>query len=98
MKIGSIARPNAKGQVVIPKEVRDALGIDANALLTIVVRGRGIYMYPIDEVITKVETESSFLKMLEKTKGTWAERGWTAMRRRKRKTELAASKRRRRAW
>ncbi len=44
MKIGSFTTPNDKGQIVIPKEMRDALSIDTNATLNIILAGKGIYI------------------------------------------------------
>jgi len=53
-----ITKTNQKGQIVIPKKFRNVLGIRANDLLNLVVRGRGIYIYPITEVITSTKNEN----------------------------------------
>lgn len=98
MKIVNIAEPNEKGQIVIPKEVREALGITQNTPLNIVVRGEGIYLYPIVEVITKGEKENSYLKLLEKTKGSWQTEKWQTIRALRKKVELEASSKRRLKW
>ena len=97
MKVGIITKTNQKGQIVIPKEIRESLGIDANVALNLVLRGRGIYIYPVEEVITKVERESSYLRILEKTQGSWEKANWKFLRKR-RKIELSASKKRKRKW
>lgn len=98
MKIGNIAKPNAKGQIVIPKEFRKVLGIDKNVLLNLVLRGGGIYLYPIFEVAPKIDGENSYLKVLEKTRGKWSE-NWQALAKEKRAIELSASvKRKKEAW
>ncbi len=77
MKIGNFTTPNSKGQIVIPKQLRDALGITPKTPLNLVLRGGGIYIYPIDEVITKLESESSYLSILEKTQGAWTnDKSW----------------------
>jgi AbrB family looped-hinge helix DNA binding protein len=95
MKIGNIVKSNIKGQVVIPKEIRDALGINENISLNLILAGQGIYLYPIKEVVTKVEGESSYLKLLEKTKGSWGKEKADPNRS---KLELKASKERKKAW
>lgn len=97
MKVGVIIKPNQKGQVVIPKEFRKILGIKNNVPLNIVVRGRGIYIYPVSEVITTAESESSYLKILEKTRGKWKE-PWEKLRKKRRAVELSASKKRKQIW
>lgn len=71
MNVGVIIRPNGKGQIVIPKEFRDNLGIDVNVPFNLVMRGKGIYIYPVVDVVATAETESSYLDILEKTKGAW---------------------------
>ena len=69
MKVGIITKTNQKGQIVIPKKFRSVLGIRTNDLLNLVIRGRGIYICPVTEVITSSEDENSYLKILEKTRG-----------------------------
>lgn len=98
MKVGIITKPNKKGQIVIPKKMREALGIDANVSLNVILRGEGIYIYPVKEVITKGEGESSYIKILQKTQGAWTEEDWDSLRKKRTKTELLASKRRKQAW
>lgn len=98
MKIETITKTNQKGQIVIPKAMREALGIDTGAVLNLTLRGSGIYIFPVDEVLTKIEAESSYLKILEKTQGSWAKEDWGFLRNKRRKTELSASKKRREVW
>lgn len=97
MKIGIILNPNEKGQVVIPKEIREKLGINSDTPLNVVLRGSGIYIYPIEGIISRSKVENSYLKTLGKTKGVWAkiETGPTA---KKRHLELSAAARRRKTW
>lgn len=97
MKIGTFTTPNEKGQIVIPKEIRDALGIDTNVTLNIMQVGKGIYIYPVEEFITKADEESSYIQLLEKTKGSW--RGeYEDDTSKKSQRELDASNRRKKAW
>lgn len=95
--MNTIAKPNVKGQVVIPKKVRESLGITPDTFLNIVVRGQGIYMYPLMPDATDA---FSYLKILEKTRGAWGKETpeEARARRARRKLELAASRRNKKAW
>lgn len=98
MKIGSFTTPNNKGQIVIPKDIRDALGIDTHVMLNITLVGKGIYIYPVEEFLTYAEGENSYVQLLEKTKGAWREEDWKKIRAKKSKIELEASKSRKNVW
>ena len=98
MKFGYISEPNSKGQIVIPKKLRDDLGITQDTPLQIVQRGEGIYIYPIEGVETKYNTESSFAQILEKTRGTWAGDDWVKTEKKRRQIELKAARLRKRTW
>lgn len=93
MKIGTITTPNAKGQIVIPKAMRELLGMGVNTPVNVTVRGEGIYIYPIRGVLGKHETEESYLKVLEKTAGSWSGNGWEKTRKKRQRIELAAAAR-----
>ena len=82
---------------MIPKEVRDALGITENDSLHMVIRGNAVYMYPIKEVLGENEKDDSYVKLLEKTKGTWKGNDWEETAKKRKRIELAASKKRK-AW
>ncbi|MFV1917422.1 MAG: AbrB/MazE/SpoVT family DNA-binding domain-containing protein [Patescibacteria group bacterium] len=98
MKVGAITKPNSKGQIVIPKEIRDALNINERVYLNLSIRGDGVYMHPIKEIISGEESENSLLDILEKTRGAWAGDSWPKTEKRRRKIELEASRRRKKAW
>ena len=98
MKVGIITKPNQKGQIVIPKKMREALGIDVNVFLNLILRGNGIYIYPVEEVITKVEKENSYFEILQKTQGSWSAEDWNLLRKKRRKIERDASKGRKQRW
>jgi len=98
MKIGYLVQPNLKGQIVIPHQIRKKLGISAQTTLNLLIVGKGMYCYPVEEVITKVEKESSYLDLLKLTAGAWAGDSWQKQRERKRKIELKASQRRKKQW
>jgi len=97
MKIGYIVEPNSKGQIVIPKSVRDKFRINPKTSLNLVIRGRGMYLTPIRQVISGVDEEASYLEILKKTKGAWGRKDDEIFKRR-RKTELSASQRRKKRW
>lgn len=100
MKVGFIAEPNKKGQIVIPKQIRDALRITADVSLNIILRGEGMYIYPIKRIVTK-EEEPDLLKVLEKTQGAWANSDWKEFDKRekiRRRLELKAAKKAKNAW
>lgn len=97
MNIGTIVTPNTKGQVVIPKKIRDGLGIEPGFALNLVVEGNGIHLYPVEGVITKIK-EDSRIKIWEKTAGAWAGDDWPKTEKRRRRTELEGSRRRKNAW
>lgn len=98
MKVGSIVVTNKKGQVVIPKEVREALGISPNRPLNLILQGRGIFLYPVTEVLTKGEEESSYVEILKRTQGTWASEDLESLRATRKKLELTASRKRKEQW
>lgn len=56
MKVGYIAKPNKKGQVVIPKKLRDELGITSDTAINFILRDNGLYMYPVEEVVVRLES------------------------------------------
>lgn len=97
MNVGNIIEPNVKGQIVIPKKMRDNLGITPNTPLQIIQRGDGIYIYPV-EIAAIYETESVLLEILNKTRGSWASDNWDETRNKRRTIELKAAKRRKLQW
>lgn len=98
MKLGIIIKSNEKGQLVIPKDLREKLGIEPDSLLHVVLRGDGIYIYPVHGIIKDTKNENSYVKVLERTKGTWAQAVNNGASGTKRQLELEASTKRKRAW
>ena len=100
MNIGVFTKPNEKGQILIPKEMRDQLGITSDATLNLTMTGKGIYIALVDSFITKGDREDSYSKLLEKTKGGWGKQTkeealqeWGV-----RELELKASEERKKIW
>lgn len=93
-----ITQPNSKGQIVIPKKFRDELGIDEEMFLSLSLRGNGIYLTPFEKTVPSKNSRALFVEILKKTAGSWAGDSWPETEKRRRKIELAASKRRKNAW
>lgn len=102
MKVGFIAEPNSKGQIVIPKKIRDELKIDQNTHLNMVIRDNGIYIHTIKEIVAGSESNYSkkaLLEALEKTRGLWADdKDFDKRQKERRKIELKASRERKKPW
>lgn len=98
MKIGTITKPNSKGQIVIPRGMRDVLGINPEVPLNLVLMMDGIFLQPIKEVIGQTENNAQFLKILERTKGNWAGDDWVQTQRKRRVLEKKEARKRRKAW
>ena len=71
MNLDIVTKPNAKGQIVIPKKFRDLLGIGENVLLNLSVKGRGVYITPIERTLASKDSKILFLEILKKTAGAW---------------------------
>lgn len=98
MKTGFITTPNSKGQIVIPKEVRKQLGISPTVALNIMIRGSGMYIHPIFDVVSPSEHENSYMHILKKTRGTWSDDNWSDISKKRRDIELKASQQRKKVW
>lgn len=100
MKVGYLTTTNAKGQIVIPKALRDALVITPETVLNIVPSSDGLYLYPVVDVVTATEAESAFVSLLKKTQGAWGKGNQASEKKQadQRKIELTASKRRKQPW
>lgn len=98
MNLGVIAKPNSKGQVVIPKKYREKLGIDENVFLNVSLRDNGVYLAPIYESAFSRDSRELFLEVLRKTAGTWKADSWPEVEKKRRKIELAASVKRKKPW
>lgn len=99
MNIGIITTPNKKGQIVIPKKYRDALEIDDTVPLNLVLQEKAIFIYPVRKINESKVDNKAFLELLKKIKGSWADdKDWGKREKKRRKMELAASKRRKKEW
>ena len=92
MKIGVITQTNTKGQIVIPKKMRDELGITVGSHLHLLVQDNGIYMRPVNDVVHRGESAQDYYAALKKTQGSWAGDDWKATETKRSKIELSAAK------
>ena len=98
MKIGNLVNSNSKGQIVIPKAIRDSLNITDGTVLHIKVMGGSISMVPIQGVISEFPSESSYGALLTKTQGSWKTENWNKLSEKRSKIELESSKKRKKSW
>jgi AbrB family looped-hinge helix DNA binding protein len=99
MKIGKITTTNKKGQIVIPKKIRDQLSLNADVPINIFVRGNTICLKPIDKLLAKFESEEIYEKILQKTQGAWSEdKTWDETQKRREAIELDEAKKRKNQW
>lgn len=102
MNIGTIVVSNIKGQIVIPKKIRDQLNITENTALNIVGDGKTIYIHPIKEVTAISDFNNGALyAILKRTQGAWANEDWSTYdkeEKKRRKVEILATKRNKKAW
>ena len=96
--VGVITTPNSKGQVVIPKKIRDELDISEKTPLNIVVSDGEIHISPVGRIVKTAEASKDFLRILNMTKGAWAGDNWPETERKQRKIEIAATERAKKKW
>ena len=93
-----ISNTNSKGQIVIPKKFRDKLNINEKVPLTIQLKEDGVTIKPLRKSVTSEENRKLTIEILKSTAGAWAGDNWPETEKRRRKIELAASRRRKKAW
>lgn len=98
MNLGTITKPNAKGQIVIPKRFRKELGIDEDVLLHLTIKGNGLYISLLDKSITTSDSRDVSMEILKRTAGAWAGDDWEKTEAKRRIIEHTASKKRKNAW
>ena len=100
MKMHMMINPNNKGQIVIPKTIRDELNITSDTTLQIRLTGQIISIVPVENVILRSYSEGSYAKLLKKTQGGWAKDNKIIEKEQKsrRKIEIEASKKRKKQW
>lgn len=101
MNVGNIAISNKKGQVVVPRQIREDLGIVEGVPLKFAVWGPGMYVLPMELTPKNLAFDNgAVLEILKRTQGSWSEETpkEKEMEAKRRKFELVASKKARNAW
>lgn len=91
-------KPNEKWQVVIPKRFREELGLKGGVLLNVSLKEKGVFMVPLERIMTTPDSRKIYMNILTKTAGTWADDSWEGTRSRREGIELEASERRKNSW
>lgn len=84
--------------MVIPKKIRDELGIHEGVLLTVTVRGDGVYISPLEKSLGTSDSKKIALEILKRTAGSWAGDSWEETESKRREIELKVAEKRRKAW
>ena len=72
MQHPTTTKSNIKGQIVIPKKLRDKLGIGPETIIEITEQGRGFYVAPISGQAIRVgDGNKAWLEVLKRTQGAW---------------------------
>lgn len=67
----NLSKTNQKGQIVIPKDIRDILKIDDSVMLLIKQYGKNIVLTPVDSIVPNIRTDSNLKDILNQTRGSW---------------------------
>lgn len=98
MNLYTITRPNSKGQIVIPKKMREKLGIDEGVLLNVSMKNDGVYITVLDKPFRISSEDVLILEILKKTAGSWVNDDWGKYEGKRRKVEINAARNRKKAW
>jgi|SRR3990167_576157 len=98
MNLGVITQTNDKGQLVVPKSYRDALGINPGIPLQILLKSDGFYVRMIENIITKNTGSNLYLTLLDNTAGSWADDNWDDTASKRKSIEKKASISRKKIW
>ena len=96
MKVGKLVNTNSKGQIVIPQEYRNLLGITPDVLLNITPKLNGIFIQLVEKVLPKTDSDDLYFEVLKSTRGAWGSVSTDTAG--KRKVELKASSIRKKKW
>ncbi len=96
MKVGKLINTNGKGQIVIPQEYRNLLGITPDVLLNVTPKLNGIFIQLVEKVLPKTDSDDLYLEVLKSTRGAWGAVSTNTAK--KRKIELSVSTSRKKKW
>lgn len=89
---------NTKGQIVIPQKIRKALQITPKVTLAVSLKGQSVIIQPVKDLVLKSDTQNTYSKLLQKTKGSWVGDNWETTKIKRNQIELKASKNRKTIW
>lgn len=103
MPIGKIVTPTSKWQITIPKKVRETVGLEEKTPLNVSSEKGKIVMTPIRKIVKEdvwtEERRKQLLKALKEIKGIWADdKDFEKRQKERRKIEIRAAKKMRKAW
>lgn len=101
MNVGNITTAGLKGQVVIPSEYREKLGIAPDTLLSVSLVGGGVYFQPVTVIPSKtIYDDGAFLEFLARNRGFWGKETNEEKRLRvaRKKMEIKRAQEMRNAW
>ena len=96
--ITHVTKLNTKGQLVIPSEIRNALGLKTNDNVEIKLVGNFIAVSPVKDIITSRSYENTYSSILRDTKGTWSDNDFTYMTDKSKKEIDKAKERKNNKW
>ena len=98
MNLTTIAKPNSKGQIVIPKKYRQELNIDENVFVNLILKPDGVLITPLNKSTISSDSKKIFQEILKSTSGAWKGDDWETTEKRRRKIEIQAAKLRKSEW
>lgn len=98
MNLTTIAKPNSKGQIVIPKKFRQELNIDENVFVNLILKTDGVFITPLNRPQTSSDSNKIFQNVLKMTAGAWKGDDWEETEKRRGQIEIKAAKARKQKW
>lgn len=71
MNVGTYVQPTDRGQIVIPADYREKLGITKNTLLFIQLYSESINIQPVIPIVAAPGSNEIYLDFLAKNRGAW---------------------------
>ncbi len=98
MNLTTIAKPNSKGQIVIPKKFRLELNINETVFVNLILKPNGVLITPLNKSTISSDSKVIFQEILKSTSGAWKNDDWDKTEKRRGKIEIQAAKSRKTEW
>ncbi len=98
MNLTTIAKPNSKGQIVIPKRFRQELNIDENVFVNLILKPDGVLISPLNKSNISSDSKIIFQEILKSTSGAWKDDDWQKTEEKRRKIEIRSAKSAKSKW